>query len=63
MEIPIDRNMKIRLLNALKNGFINTYDFPKMEETRDEFDLSILTDEEREQLLRIGEKVLEYEFK
>jgi hypothetical protein len=63
MKIKINRELKIILLQALKDGYIETADIRRFETGSVEYDFSYLTDEETEQLLRIGEKVLEYECK
>lgn len=56
--IPIDRDLKIRLLEALKAGYINIIKFPEFTEVQPQFDLECLTPEEQALLLKIGEKVL-----
>ena len=61
MKVPINRDLKVILLQALKDGYIETADIRRLETGSVEYDFSCLTDEEKEQLLRIGEKVLEYE--
>ncbi len=59
MIIRIDRDLKIRLIKALQNGVIDTNLFPEFQNIEaPEFDLSSLTDEERELLLKIGEHIL-----
>jgi len=61
MKVPINRDLKVILLQALKDGYIETANIRRLETGSVEYDFSCLTDEETEQLLRIGEKVLEYE--
>lgn len=59
MIIRIDRDLKIRLIKALQSGVIDTNLFPEFQNIEaPEFDLSSLTDEERELLLKIGEHIL-----
>jgi hypothetical protein len=63
MIIQIDRELKIKLLQALKSGFIDTLNFPELanpdNRMPDDF-LDTLTSEEKEVLLKIGEKALNY---
>lgn len=56
--IPIDRSLRIRLLEALKQGYINPLHFPEIRDVQPKFDLSRLTEDERAVLLKIGELTL-----
>lgn len=56
--ILIDRDLRIRLLEALKQGYINPLHFPELREAQLKFDLNRLTEEERAVLLKIGELTL-----
>jgi hypothetical protein len=64
MKIEITRELKIKLLQAFKEGYIDTNNFPELnaDAAKYDFDYSNLTDEEREVLLRVGEKVLDCKF-
>lgn len=60
MIVKIDRSLKIRLLVALRDGYLNTSQFPELYEDdgSQEFDLSFLSEEEQLILLKVGEKAL-----
>jgi hypothetical protein len=67
MRIEITRELKIKLLQALKNGFIETMDFTELEacynadvESRNARVLETLTDEEKELLLNIARRDLDW---
>lgn len=60
MIVKIDRSLKIRLLVALRDEYINTANFPEFyEDNPIEYEFSYLTEEEKELLLKIGEKALQ----
>ncbi|KAA6323363.1 hypothetical protein EZS27_027187 [termite gut metagenome] len=61
MKIQIDRELKIKLPQALKSGCMETTDFPEITDCLMKMpdDISsLITDEEREVLLRVGERIL-----
>lgn len=60
MIVKIDRSLKIRLLEALRGGYLNTSQFPELygDDGNQEFDLSFLSEEEQGILLKVSEKVL-----
>lgn len=60
MIVKIDRSLKIRLLVALRDGYLNTSQFPELYEDdgSQEFDLRFLSEEEQLILLKVGEKAL-----
>jgi len=60
MKVKMTRELKIKFLQALKEGWVETACLPEITNPdAQEFDLSFLTDEERAVLLKIGEKLLE----
>jgi hypothetical protein len=57
MEIQINRELKIILLKALKDGYLETNEITKFETGDITYDLSVLTDEERVWFIEMCEKV------
>lgn len=60
MIVKLDRGLKIRLLVALRDGYLNTLHFPELyrDDENQGLDLSFLSEEEQRILLKVSEKAL-----
>lgn len=60
MIVKLDRGLKIRLLVALRDEYLNTLHFPELyrDDENQGLDLSFLSEEEQRILLKVSEKAL-----